>query len=481
MASDLDAQPLLRPSTRQAGTEGTTATVSISSNARISITSLPHSASDSDSHEHEDDVDLTYTYAYGPSGLLGLLHNKYALGCALFASIGGWVFGYDQGVIANVLVMKEFLLRFPVGAWEKGVLTASLDLGALVGALLSGLADHYSRKSAIFWACIIFIIGTALQAFALSIFWLVLGRGLAGIGVGALSSLSPLYITEISPPELRGSLLALEQAYMEGRASVKDPWLIAELKGWRRLLSTKYRDRTMVGVIVMVIQQWSGINALLYYGPTLLSSFGLGSSNATLLVAGGVGIVQFLAVFPAIAGIDHWGRKALLRGGSIVMGCAHLVIAMVIHEDSDDWAGHRTGAWVAVTCLYVFTFAYGLSYGPVGWVLPSEVFPTSIRSKGVALSTMSNWTNNFLIGLLTPGLIELSPAWTFMVFSTACFLGYLWSTYTVPETAGVSLEEIDKFFRSSVGKEDAELRGEIERELGLTDVIRRIWEDGRTD
>ncbi|TFK50832.1 MFS monosaccharide transporter [Heliocybe sulcata] len=538
-AADLDSQPLLRPSG--------------------SFRANRNGVADIGSSEVQDDSELTYTYAYGPPGLLGLLHNKYALACALFASIGGWVFGYDQGVIANVLVMKEFLLRFPLGAWEKGVLTASLDLGSLFGALMSGLADRYSRKTAIFWACVIFILGTTLQALALSVFFLVLGRGLAGIGVGALSTLSPLYITEISPPELRGSLLALEQfsivlgcvagfwagyatrnigsrlsyvlplalpllpalllaigvfwlppsprllvaqgkvedarntliglrggdnrtlvdievlevqaeatllerrAYIEGGLGtpLKDSWFTSEIRGWQRLLSKKYRDRTMVGIIVMFIQQWSGINALLYYGPTLFASFDLGSSNATLLVAGGVGIVQFLAVFPAIASIDNWGRKPLLRGGSVVMGCSHLIIAMIIYQDSDNWAEHRTGAWLAVVCLYVFTLAYGVSYGPVGWVLPSEVFPTSIRSKGVALSTMSNWINNFLIGLLTPVLIEVSPAWTFMIFSIACFFGYLWSTYTIPETAGVSLEEIDRFFRSSVGKEDAELRSEV--------------------
>ncbi|KZT22502.1 MFS monosaccharide transporter [Neolentinus lepideus HHB14362 ss-1] len=585
-SSDLDSQPLLRSSSTPRNLKSsnrsvrasTTTTVLVSSTANITISSpLPgNDIPESSTHDHPE---LTYTYAYGPTGLLGLRRNRYALGCALFASIGGWVFGYDQGVVANVLVMKAFLQRFPLDAWGKGMLTASLDLGALFGALMSGLADRYSRKTAIFWACVVFIVGTILQALALSVFLLVLGRGLSGIGIGALSTLSPLYITEISPPELRGSLLALEQfsivlgcvagfwvgyatrnidssisyvlplsmpllpalilaigvfwlppsprllvaqgkvedahetlirlrgeenrtladievleiqaeasmlerrAYIEGGPgmSVKDNWLASELRGWRLLLSKKYRDRTMVGIVVMFIQQWSGINALLYYGPTLLASFGLGSSNATLLVAGGVGIVQFLAVFPAIAGIDHWGRKFLLRSGSVVMGCSHLIIAMVVYEDSDDWADHRVGAWLAVACLYVFTLAYGVSYGPVGWVLPSEVFPTSIRSKGVALSTMSNWVNNFLIGLLAPVLIEMSPAWTFMIFSIACFFGYLWSTYIIPETASVSLEEIDRFFRSSVGKEDAELRSEIEGELGLVEVIRQIWEEDRPE
>lgn len=113
-----------------------------------------------------------YSYSYGPKGLAGLRHNYYALTCAIFASIGGLTFGYDQGVIANVLVMKDFMRRWPIGPWEKGLMSASnllarlqygsdsldlaavLELGALFGALAAGvLADKYSRRHSICLAC----------------------------------------------------------------------------------------------------------------------------------------------------------------------------------------------------------------------------------------------------------------------------------------------------------------------------------------
>ena len=119
-----------------------------------------------------------------------------------------------------------------------------------------------------------------------------------------------------------------------------------------------------------------------------------------------------------------------------------------------------------------------MSYGPIGWILPSEVFPLSMRSKGVSLSTASNWLNNFLIGLVTPALMEFSakyvssqsrltcalmacPRGTFMIFAVACFLGYLWSTYVVPETGNVSLEEMDAVFGSNAGTEDVRLKHEV--------------------
>jgi len=516
--------------------------------------------------------DGSYTYNYGPRGLAGLLHNHYALSCAIFASIGGLLFGYDQGVIANVLVMKDFTERWPVSALEKGLMTAMLELGSLLGAIVTGIfADRFTRRQAIILACFVFCIGSTFQFAAQSLQHIILGRAIGGLGVGALSMLSPLYMAEISPPEVRGSLMALEQfsivlgavlgfwtgfftrsisgsaswriplgiqlvpaillalgslllpasprllvahekheeallslAKLRRRSpdeiqgdpllqiellemrtevslierttgsSTKDVGIGAELKAWGMLFTTKYSKRTMIGVLMMFFQQWSGINALLYYGPTLMRELGLQGDTVTLMVSGGIGIVQFISVFPVILYIDRLGRRPLLRYGSAIMCIAHLLIALLVRQFAFDWPSHVIAAWTAVACTYVFTAAYGMSYGPIGWILPSEVFPISMRSRGVSLSTASNWFNNFLIGLVTPVLMELSPSGTFMIFSIACFLGYFWSTYIVPETSNVSLEEMDEVFGTSAGAEDSQLKDQIENDLGLHDVIMRL-------
>ncbi|KAI5890062.1 general substrate transporter [Schizophyllum commune H4-8] len=523
--------------------------------------------------------DGTYHYAYGPSGLAGLFHNRYALLCAMVASIGGLSFGYDQGVIANILVMRDFVQEFPVTPLQKGILTAVLELGALIGALGAGvLADRYSRRHSIFIACLIFLIGSLFQCLAHSLFDLFVGRAVGGVAVGALSMLSPLYISEVSPPELRGSLMALEQfsivlgcvlGFWTGFATRNIPgspaWriplgvqiipgiflgagcmllppsprllvLLGEhdkalaslrklrgagvegcdalveiefmemrveaallqrtapersidargadtvpkghgsiFRGYNTLFEKKYRERTMIGIMTMFFQQWVGINALLYYGPTLVASIGLQGEEMSLLVSGGIGVAQFVAVLPAIAYIDRWGRRPLLRGGAVVMGCSHLLIAMLVKEFSADWEDHKGAAWLAVGAIYVFTMAYGISIGPIGWVLPSEVFPLSVRSKGVAISTASVWLNNFLIGLITPELMDISPASTFALFATASFAAYMWATYRVPETSGVALEEIGAMFShgGNLELEEAALRQQIEAVMGLPDVVRR--------
>ncbi|OJT05650.1 High-affinity glucose transporter HXT2 [Trametes pubescens] len=284
----------------------------------------------------------------------------------------------------------------------------------------------------------------------------------------------PLLQIELLEMQVEAALIAQTTANDTPVRNAKPGTLRGELYAWSRLFSSKLRKRTLIGVLMMFFQQWSGINALLYYGPTLMHSLGMQGEAATLLSAGGIGIVQFLAVLPAIAFIDRLGRRPLLRGGSLTMAISHLTIALLVHRYGADWSTHTLAARIALVCVYTFTAAYGVSYGPIGWILPSEVFPLSARSKGVALSTASNWTNNFLIGLLTPVFMEYSASGTFLIFAVACALGYVWSTYSVPETANVSLEEIDAVFESSAGLEDIALKQQIEVDLGLHDLVRRV-------
>ncbi|PPR04388.1 hypothetical protein CVT24_013217 [Panaeolus cyanescens] len=577
----------------------------------------------------------SYSYAYGPSGVKGLLFNKYALGCALFASLGGLEFGYDQGVIANILVMSDFMARFPLTPFQKGAMTACLELGALAGVLFTGTtADRHSRRRSIVSACIIFLIGSIFQTLSSTLTHLFIGRLLGGIGVGALSMLAPLYISEISPPEIRGSLLSLEQlsivtgvvvgfwlgywtrnldgsqstgegmglswriplgvqiipglvlmfgiwvmppsprllvlqgkhkeakealAKLRGRKLDEDGEFVPsgpgleklemlemrveaviihrlildspstsrvpsqnlsssaisinsnrssinpnlntsiisvqprteddlkdrkstwwkEWQAWKKLVDVRYWPRTRVGVGIMFFQQWSGINALLYYAPTLLTSLGFSSTSSTLLIAGGIGITQLLAVFPAILVIDdeRIGRRGLLRFGSIITFSAMLTLGFIVWLFDGLWDTVRSAGWVGVAAIYVFTFAYGMSFGPIGWVLPSEVFPLSMRSRGVALSTASNWANNFLVGLLTPILFSLSPTLTFTLFALSSLLALYWVTMYVPETANVALEEMDGLFGDmgcGVGREDARVRVEVSEKLGLTKLIEDI-------
>lgn len=146
------------------------------------------------------------TEPYGPPGLRGLAANPFVFLCAACSTLGGLVFGYDQGVVSVILVMKQFQKQFPevspdapgAGFW-KGLMTAMIELGALLGALNQGwIADKISRRYSIIVAVVIFTIGSVLQTAAVDYAMLTVARLIGGVGIGMLSMVAPLYISEIS-------------------------------------------------------------------------------------------------------------------------------------------------------------------------------------------------------------------------------------------------------------------------------------------
>lgn len=155
----------------------------------------------------------------GASGFKGIFTNKYVTLCAAFATLGGILFGYDQGVVSVTLVMDQFLEVFPEvdesasgAGFKKGLLTAMIELGAFIGAMNQGwIADKISRKWSIMVAVFIFLFGSALQTGSMNYSMLVGARFIGGLGVGMLAMVAPLYISEIAPPEFRGTLLVFQE------------------------------------------------------------------------------------------------------------------------------------------------------------------------------------------------------------------------------------------------------------------------------
>lgn len=162
--------------------------------------------------------------AYGAVGTLkAVLENPYVVVCSLFASLSGFLFGCDQGLVSVTLVMPRFLQQFPEtdeavssnSGLYKGVLTALLELGAVFGALMAGfVADSYGRKNSIRFGVVWFTLGAILQTTSFGYAQLVIGRFIGGIGIGILSLSAPIYIAEVSPPSIRGVVLATEEFFI---------------------------------------------------------------------------------------------------------------------------------------------------------------------------------------------------------------------------------------------------------------------------
>ncbi|KAJ5567029.1 General substrate transporter [Penicillium sp. DV-2018c] len=509
---------------------------------------------------------------YGPPGLKGLLTNQFVVLCAACSTLGGLLFGYDQGVVSVILVMDQFLLEFPRieeshpgSGFAKGLLTAMIELGALIGAFNQGwIADKISRRYSILVAVAIFTLGSVLQTAAYGYPMLTVARLIGGVGIGMLSMVAPLYISEISPPQCRGTLLVLEEwcivfgiviafwitygtRYMTGEWAWRLPFLLQMIPGFvlaagvyalpfsPRWLASKGRDaeaveslcrlrclpasdkrvrqefmdiqselrfhqqmnkekhshlqgegikksilrelsswadcfskgcwrRTHIGIGLGFFQQFIGINALIYYSPTLFATMGLDSSMQ-LVMSGVLNVVQLVGVTTSIWTMDVVGRRKLLLAGAALMAISHIIIAILVGLFSVDWPSHKAEGWTSVAFLLFYMLAFGATWGPIPWAMPSEIFPSSLRAKGVALSTCSNWLNNFIIGLITPPLVQDTGHGAYIFFAVFCVVAAVWTYLFVPETKGRTLEQMDHVFKDNSSEEEQAKRRAIDAEL----------------
>ncbi|KAI5789677.1 sugar transporter [Peziza echinospora] len=524
----------------------------------------------------------------GPSGPAGLLQNGRVFGIACFACLGGLLYGYNQGVFSGVLAMEAF--KKDLGdnvsdAGKKGWLTAILELGAWAGTLYTPiLAEKLSRKYTILINVAIFIIGVIVQVCAVTAGdssaaarFILGGRFVTGLGVGSLSMTVPMYNAEVAPPEVRGSLVGLQQFaitfgimisfwidygtnYIGGTGEgQKDAawllplalqlfpavvlgvgmlfmpfsprWLIhhdrdpealkilATLRGLPEdhdLITLEYLEiksqslfekrtealrfpqhdrsdgtwwtyivlegksfttlfsswpmgkRVMVATVTMFFQQFTGINAVLYYAPSIFEQLGLSGKTTSLLATGVVGVVMFIATIPAVLWIDSVGRKPVLIVGAIGMAFCHYTIAVLFAQNSHDWPSNIASGWAAVAMVWLFVVHFGYSWGPCAWIIVAEIWPMSVRAKGIALGASSNWMNNFIIGQVTPKMLEKLEWGTYVFFGTITVCGALFIYFLVPETKQLSLEEMDTVFGSTgVTAGDLERMAAIHQEIGL--------------
>lgn len=514
---------------------------------------------------------LANDVAYGPSGVAGIIKSPFVAAAALLASLGGFSFGYDQGIISIVNVMPQFHAVFPTATsgFGKGFMTGMLEFGAFLGCFfMPWLADKISRKKALAVVVVIFNVGAILQTAAVNYEMLVLGRTIGGIGVGTLALVSsihsqlgmdssltekkgaPLYISEVSPPNLRGTLLVLESIsiclgvvvafyvtygtrHMEGEISFRLPfalqmvsativgvgilffpyssrWLALvgrnddaldnlarmrrlpidderiqieycgiiaesqfqktvterrhpgkkgprlEILQWLDLFNPSTRRRTAVGCGILFFQQFSGINAFIYYAPTLFQSLGQ-SPEMALTMSGIFNVLQLVAVCACFFIIDKVGRRPLAILGGVGGAVTWGIMAILVGLYSSDWESNSSAGWASVAMAFIFIMIYGVSYSPLGWALPSEVFPSATRSKGVALSTATCWICNAIVGFATPPMLESIGFGTYIFYGAWCGIAALWAFLMVPETKGKTLEQMDEVFGDNSGREEKEI------------------------
>jgi sugar porter (SP) family MFS transporter len=208
----------------------------------------------------------------------------------------------------------------------------------------------------------------------------------------------------------------------------------------RDLLDSRLRPALMVGVIVAIIQQITGINTVIYFAPTLLENAGLGQSAALLAVVI-VGATNVVLTIASIFLLDRIGRRPLLLGGTFGM-IVGLVGLALLFAGGDLSGARATGATIAL-CVYVGSFAIGL--GPVFWLLVSELFPLRARGSAASVATMFNWAANLAIAVSYLSVLSaIGNSATFWALGGLSVVSLLYMVRAVPETKGRSLSEIER-------------------------------------
>ncbi|MGQ4005248.1 sugar porter family MFS transporter [Francisellaceae bacterium CB300] len=198
----------------------------------------------------------------------------------------------------------------------------------------------------------------------------------------------------------------------------------------------------VVGVVIQMFQQLVGINAMIYYAPTFLQGAGLNIILAGLAVF----FVNFISTFPAIRWVEKWGRKKLLTVGATIMASALLVVAACFYMIDIAGVQSEVPKYVLLISCLVYIFGFACSWGPVAWILCSEIFPQKVREIGMTITTIVNWTFVWIV-VAYSNVIMGSGVWgkpmIFVSYAIFCIIAIVFLKLFVPETKGVSLEKIE--------------------------------------
>ncbi|KAI1479910.1 general substrate transporter [Daldinia eschscholtzii] len=478
--------------------------------------------------------------------------------CA-FAAFGGIFFGYDTGWMGGVLAMPYFISLYtgipydydnarPIGVNKsafvlpsstQSLFTSILSCGTFFGALVGGdIADFIGRRPTIIAGCFVFSAGCIMQISSTNQEVLfVFGRLIAGGGVGFISAVVILYMSEIAPKKVRGAMVSGYQfcitigillancvvyatqsrrdsgsyripigvqflwaiilgvglfilpespryfvkkgrieeaakalAFVRGQPLesdfVKDE--LAEIIAnneyeMQNIPQTSYIGswtacfkgslssgnssirRTILGTGLQMMQQLTGINFVFYFGPPFFKQ--LGTISNPFLISLITTLVNVLSTPISFYTIEKFGRRALLLTGATGMIISQFIVGAIGVTEGREEVHNNAAvqAMIAFICINIAFFA--TTWGPTAWVVVGEAFPLPIRSRGVGISTASNWFWNTIIAVITPYLVgadeaNLGPK-VFFLWGSLCCISLTFAYFLVPELKGLSLEQAD--------------------------------------
>jgi sugar porter (SP) family MFS transporter len=228
------------------------------------------------------------------------------------------------------------------------------------------------------------------------------------------------------------------------------------------LLKGTVRRRLILGILIQIFQQFTGINSIMYYAPAIFKQAGVGENSAALIASGVNGVLNVLSTIPPILFLDRLGRRVVLISGALLMGSAMLLCGIVMGATANvfenpstgqmevDMSANKAASYFCIVMVYFFVAGFAYSWGPCGWVYPAEIYPLSIRAKGTSITTAANWLMNFIISLFVPIMLTTITWGTYIFFGCCCAVMAVVVFLFYPETKGRSLEEMDVVFSGRI-------------------------------
>ena len=426
--------------------------------------------------------------------------NNYSKGFLYFicavSAMGGLLFGYDWVVIGGAKPFYELYFGISDSPLMQGIAMSTALVGCLVGAMVAGsAADKYGRKPLLTTAAVLFTLSAIATGLFNDFTLFNIARFIGGVGIGVASALSPMYIAEVSPAEIRGRMVSLNQmtivlgilaAQIVNMLLARDT-SVAESQAWnlewgwrwmfwaetlpaalfllmsffipespvylqlktatesqqteqkaglKELFQHKYGKVLLLGLVIAVFQQWCGTNVIFNYAQEIFTGAGYDVDSMFIdIVITGVANVIF--TFVALYTIEKWGRRTLILIGAGGLGLIYLTLGTCYFFEVK-------GVMMVVLVVAAIS-TYAMTLGPVTWTLLAEIFPHRVRGIAMATCTFALWVGCCTLTFSFPSMnAALGSSGTFWIYSAICCCAFIFLWNCCPETKGKSLEELEK-------------------------------------
>ena len=414
--------------------------------------------------------------------------------CAVSA-MGGLLFGYDWVVIGGAKPFYELYFGISDSPLMQGVAMTTALIGCLAGAMVAGAAaDKYGRKPLLMMSAVLFTV-SAIGTGLFNDFTLFnIARFIGGVGIGVASALAPMYIAEVSPTEIRGRMVSLNQmtivlgilaAQIVNMLLARDTSVATEQAwnlewGWRwmfwaetlpaalflmmsffipespvflklrnegneemrneaglrELFQSKYSRILLLGLVIAVFQQWCGTNVIFNYAQEIFVGAGFDVDGMFInIVITGIANVVFTIV--ALYTIEKWGRRTLILLGAGGLGLIYLILGTCYFFE--------VKGFVMVALVVAAISTYAMTLAPVTWTLLAEIFPNRVRGIAMATCTFALWVGCCTLTFSFPSMnAALGSSGSFWIYSAICCCAFVFLWRRCPETKGKSLLQLEK-------------------------------------